>query len=108
MSVFNVRRATSKRLRSMSAIALSNSTLSGCKVSLVIGFSYFFFRKQEVLSRLSTAASRIELRNIDLEKYMYHLKPDMPAPTLEPRPHRGQWQTGWRLPLWGRLCETPT
>ncbi len=66
--VFKVRRATSKRLRSMSATALSNRTLSGCSVSFVIGFSYFFFRKQEVFSRLKTAASRMKLRRIDLER----------------------------------------
>src|SRR5258708_8678074 len=59
----------------MSAMALSNSTLSGCRVSLVMGFSYFFLRKQEVLRRLSTAASKMELRTIDLEDSMYHLCP---------------------------------
>src|SRR5690242_408344 len=57
----------------MSAMALSNSTLSGCRVSFVIGFSYFFLRKQEVFSRLKTAASRMKLRRIDLEKTICHL-----------------------------------
>src|SRR5437868_4106155 len=66
MSVFKVRRATSNRLRSTSAMALSNSTLSGCSVSLVMGFSYFLRRAQEALSRLSTAAVKIRFRPKDV------------------------------------------
>ena len=41
MSVLRVSRAISYRPCSTSLIALSNSTLSGCWVLLVIGFSYF-------------------------------------------------------------------
>src|ERR1700732_4143259 len=97
MSVFKVRRATSKRLCSMSAMALSNSTLSGCCVSLVMGFSYFFLRKQEVLSRLSTTAVRIKLRKIDLEKGIgFKLEP---APLLVRAPAYSR-----RLPR-GQACE---
>src|SRR5439155_4890508 len=103
--VFKVRRATSNRLRSMSATALSNRTLSGCRVSFVIGFSYFFFRKQEVFSRLKTAASRMKLRRIDLERTICHLKEKF---KLERVPPPGRCSADVRAPPQGPGCEKRT
>ena len=46
-------------LNNMSLMALSNKTLSGCLVSLLIGFSYFFRWKPHELSKPIKAAKTI-------------------------------------------------
>src|ERR1035437_8755830 len=62
------RRATSKRLCSISLMALSNSTLSGCCVSLVMGLEYFLRRMPQPPSSTATAnttaVERIAFRTI--------------------------------------------
>src|SRR4051794_36687069 len=54
--VWSVRRPTSYFPRSISLIALSNRTLSGCCVSLVIGFSYFLRLKPHPVASATTSA----------------------------------------------------
>src|SRR5512139_2799354 len=58
----------------MSLMALSNNTLSGCCVSFVIGFSYFFRRKPQELSSPASSArvtTRITVNRKEtaIEKY---------------------------------------
>src|ERR1022692_2299239 len=62
------RRAISKRPCSISLMALSNSTLSGCWVSLVMGLAYFFLRRipplRSTVNTKPTAVERITFRSI--------------------------------------------
>src|ERR1035441_14769 len=62
------RRAISKRACSISLMALSNSTLSGCWVSLVMGLVYFLRRMPQpprsTATAKTTAVERIAFRTI--------------------------------------------
>jgi hypothetical protein len=66
--VCSVSRATSYRPFSISLMALSNRILSGCSVSAVIGFSYFWRRNPQELSNPSISATTANLITIVLEK----------------------------------------
>src|ERR1700694_3297880 len=74
--VLSVMRATSKRLCSMSLMALSKSTLSGWLVFLVMGLSYLWRRNPHDDSNPTAAIKTIRYRIISLNLLGNSLTPD--------------------------------